>query len=93
MATQGLFQEVGSEIAATAPLSEGMTLEVIHHPTGQGDVNALGTGGVRHRSRAGSRGLALDPLLQLLNQILKERHDFVKICSQHFNDIVQDKIA
>ena len=79
MTTQGFFQQVGGQIAATASFSEGMTLEVIHHPAGQSDVNALGTGGVRHRSRAGSRGLALNPLLQLLNQILKERHDFVKI--------------
>lgn len=93
MATQGLFQQIGSQIAATAPFSEGMTLEVMHHPAGQGDVDALGAGGVRHRSRAGSRALALDPLLQLLNQILKERHDFVKICSQFVNDIVLDKIA
>ena len=79
MATQGLFQQTGGQIAATAPFSEGMTLEVIHHPAGQGDVDALGTSGVRHRGRAGSRGMALDPLLQLLNQILKERHDFVNI--------------
>ena len=93
MATQGLFQEVGSEIAATTPFSESVALEVIHHPAGQGDIDALRTGGVSHRRRAGSRGLALDPLLQLLNQILKERHDFVKICSQFINDIVLDKIA
>ena len=93
MATQSLLQEIGGQIAATAPLSEGMTLEVIHHPAGQGDVDALGAGGVRHRSRAGSRGLAFNPLLQLLNQILKERHDFVKICSHEINDIVLDKIA
>ena len=79
MTTQGLFQQIGGQIAATAPFSEGMTLEVIHHPAGQGDIDALRTGGVRHRRRAGSRDLALDPLLQLLNQILKERHDFVKI--------------
>ena len=93
MTTQGFFQQIGGQIAATAPFSEGMTLEVIHHPAGQGDVDALGAGGVRHRSRAGSRGLALDPLLQLLNQILKERHDLVKICSQSINDIVLDEIA
>ena len=93
MTTQRLLQQVGGKIAATAPFSEGMTLEVIHHPAGQGDVDALGTGGVRHRGRAGSRGLPLDPLLQLLNQILKERHDFVKICSHQINDIVLDKIA
>ena len=93
MTTQGLFQQVGGEIAATAPFSESMALEVIHHPAGQGDVDALRAGRIRHRSRAGSRGLALDPLLQLLNQILKERHDFVKICSHQINDIVLDKIA
>ena len=93
MTTQGLFQQIGGQIAATAPFSEGMTLEVIHHPAGQGDVDALGAGGVRHRSRAGSCGLAFNPLLQLLNQILKERHDFVKICSHKTNDIVLDKIA
>lgn len=79
MTTQGLFQQVGGEIAATAPFSESMALEVIHHPAGQGDVDALRAGRIRHRSRAGSRGLAFNPLLQLLNQILKERHDFVKI--------------
>ena len=79
MATQRILQQIGGQIAATAPLSEGMSLEVIHHPAGQGDVDALGAGGVRHRSRAGSRGLAFNPLLQLLNQILKERHVFVKI--------------
>ena len=56
-----------------------MTLEVIHNPAGQGDVDALGAGGIRNRSRAGSRGLALNPLRHLLIQILKERHDFVKI--------------
>ena len=93
MTTQGLLQKIGGQIAATAPFSEGMTLEVIHHPAGQGDVDALGAGSIRHRSRAGSRGLALNPLLQLLNQILKERHDFVKIRSHKTNDIVLDKIA
>ena len=93
MTTHGLFQQIGGQIAATASFSEGMTLEVIHHPAGQGDVDALGAGGVRHCSRAGSRGLALDPLLQLLNQILKERHDFVKIYSHYMSNIVLDKIA
>ena len=79
MTTQGLFQQVGGQISATAPLGEGMALEVIHHPAGQSDVDALGTSGIRHRRRAGSCGLPLDPLLQLLNQVLKERHDYVKI--------------
>ena len=70
-----------------------MALEIIHHPAGQGDVDALRASRIRHRSRAGSRSLALDPLLQLLNQILKERHYYVKICSQCINDIVLDEIA
>ena len=93
MTTQGLLQQVSGQIAATAPFGEGMALEVIHHPAGQGDVDALGAGGVRHRSRAGSSGLPLNPLLQLLNQILEKRHDFVKIYSQDINGIVLDKIA
>ena len=79
MTTQGLFQQVGGQIPATAPLGEGMALKVIHHPAGQSDVDALGTSGIRHRSCAGRCGLPLDPLLQLVNQVLKERHDFVKI--------------
>ena len=82
MATQGLFQQIGGQIAATAPFSEGMTLEVIHHPAGQGDIDALRTSRIRHRSRAWGHGLTLDPLLQLLNQVLKKGHDFVKIYSQ-----------
>ena len=93
MTTQGLLQQIGGQIAATAPFGEGMALEVIHHPAGQGDVDALRTSRIRHRSRAGSSGLPLNPLLQLLNQILKERHDFVKICSHEINNIVLDKIA
>ena len=35
MTTQGFFQQIGGQIAATAPFCEGMTLEVIHHPAGQ----------------------------------------------------------
>ena len=93
MTTQSVLQQIGGQIAATAPLGESMALEVIHHPTGEGDIDALRTGRIRHRSRAGSRDLPLNPLLQLLNQILKKRHDFVKICSQFINDIVLDKIA
>ena len=93
MTTQGLLQEVGGQIAATASLGEGMALEIIHDPAGQGDVDPLRTGGIRHRRRAGNRGLTLDPLLQLLNQILKQRHDFVKICTHSRIDIVLDKIA
>ena len=93
MTTQGLLEQIGGQVAAAAPFGEGMALEVIHHAAGQGDVDALRTGRIRHRSRAGSSGLPLNPLLQLLNQILEKRHDFVKIYSQDTNDIVLDKIA
>ena len=93
MATQSFLQKIGGQIAATAPLGKGMTLEVIHHPAGKGDIDALRTGRIRHRSRAGSSGLAFNPLLQLLNQILKERHDFVIIFSLYVNDTVRDKVA
>jgi len=41
----------------------------------------------------GAAAWLFNPLLQLLNQILKERHDFVKIYSHRTNDIVLDKIA
>ena len=70
-----------------------MALEVIHHPAGQGDVDALGTSRIRHRSRAGSHGLPFDPLLQLLNQILKEGHGSVNIFTQYKRNIVQARIA
>ena len=93
MTTQGVFQQIGGQISTTAPLGESMPLEVIHHPPGEGDVDALRTGRIRHCSRAGSGGLPLDPLLQLLNQILKKRHDSVQISSQYQHNFVQDKVA
>ena len=70
-----------------------MALEVVHHTARQGDVDALRTGRIRYRSRAGSHGLPFDPLLQLLNQILKEGHDSVNIFSQYRHNIVQARIA
>ena len=79
MTTQGLFQQIGGQISATASLGESMPLEVIHHPPRQGDIDALRTSRIRHRSRAWGHGLTLDPLLQLLNQVLKEGHDNVNI--------------
>ncbi len=82
MTTQGLFQQIGGQIPTTAPFGESMPLEVIHHPARQGDVDALGTSCISHRGRAWGRGLALDPLLQFLNQILKEGHFIVNILLQ-----------
>ena len=82
MTTQGLFQQISGQISTTAPLGESMPLEVIHHPPRQGDIDALRTSRIRHRSRAWGHGLTLDPLLQLLNQVLKEGHDNVNISTQ-----------
>ena len=82
MTTQGLFQQIGGQISATAPLGESMPLEVIHHSSGQGDIDALRTSRIRHRSRAWGHDLTLDPLLQLLNQILEKGHDNVNILTQ-----------
>ena len=53
----------------------------------------LRTSRIRHRSRARSHGLTLDPLLQLLNQILKEGHDNVNIFTQYKHNIVLNRIA
>ena len=82
MTTQGLFQQIGGQISATASLGKSMPLEVIHHSSGQGDIDALRTSRIRHRSRAWGHDLTLDPLLQLLNQILEKGHDNVNILTQ-----------
>ena len=75
MASQRLLQQIGSEIAAAPPFLKGMPLEFIHHAPRQRDVDALGAGGLRHIGAAGGWSRAIEPLLQLLNQILKKRHE------------------
>ena len=88
MPAQRLLQEVGGKVAATAAFLQGMTLEIIHHTARQGDVDPLGAGRVSHISTAGDRPMAIDPLLQLLNQILKKRHDLVLIFHLYCNEFV-----
>ena len=75
MAAQSLLHQISRQIAATAAFLEGMALQFVHHPARQGDVDALGTGGISHSSTAGRRSLSFKTLLQLLNQILKKWHD------------------
>ena len=79
MPAQRLLQEVSGKVAATAAFLKGMTLEIIHHTARQGDVDPLGAGCIRHIGAAGGGPMAIDPLLQLLNKVLKKRHDFVFI--------------
>ena len=77
MPAQRLLKEIGGEIAATAALLQGMTFEFIHHATRQSDVDPLRTGRICHVSTARRRVVRIESLLQLLHQILKNRHDYV----------------
>ena len=77
MPAQRLLQEVSGKVAATAALVESMTLQFIHHTARQGDVDPLRVGRIRHIGAAGGGAMAIDPLLQLLNKVLKKRHDSV----------------
>ena len=88
MTAEGVFDQKGREVAATAPLLEGMPLEIVHYAAGQGDVDPLGTGGIGDGGRAGSRFGGGQPLLQLLHEILKYWHDSVKIYTQYRCNIV-----
>ena len=83
MPSQRLLKEVSGEIAATATLFQGMTLEFIHDPAWQGDIDPLGAGRISHVSTARRRIARIESLLQLLHQILKQRHDIVCIYSQY----------
>ena len=82
MASQRLLQQVGGEIAAASPFLQGMTLEFAHHAPRQRHVDAVGAGGLRHISTAGGWSRAVEPLLQLLNKILKKRHEVKSISAQ-----------
>lgn len=71
MTAQTVLDQKGSKVAATSSFMQGMTLELVHDPPRQGDVDPLGTGGIRHLTRAGGSGTLLEPLLQLKPQLLK----------------------
>ena len=79
MPSQRLLKEISGEIAATATLFQGMTLEFIHDPAWQGDIDPLGAGRISHVGTAGRWVLAVETFLQLLHQILNKRHDFASI--------------
>ena len=71
MAAQTVFDQEGRQIATASSLMQGMTLEIIHDPARQGDVDPLGAGGIHHLSRAEGEFL-LEPLLQLKPQLLEK---------------------
>ena len=48
MTAQTVFNQKRRQIATTASLMQGMTLEIVHHPLRQGDIDPLGTGSIRH---------------------------------------------
>ena len=79
MPAQRLLQEVSGKVAATAALVQSMTLQFIHHTARQGDIDSLGAGCISHIGATGGGPMAIDPLLQLLNKVLKKRHVFVFI--------------
>ena len=52
-----------------------MTLQRVHHTTGKSDIDALRARSVSDGSTAGSRGVSLETLLQLVNKVLKDWHE------------------
>ncbi len=63
MAAQGLLHQISREVAAAATFLQRMALQLIHHSARQGDIDALGTGGISHGSTAGSWRVSLEALL------------------------------
>ena len=72
MAAQTVFDQEGRQIATASSLMQGMTLEIIHDPARQGDVDPLGAGGIRHLSSAEGGSSLLEPLLQLKPYLLEK---------------------
>ena len=75
MSPKSLLQQISREIAATAAFGKSMPLEIVHDTARKSHIDAFRTGGIRHSSAAGSRGISIKTLLQLLNQVLDDRHD------------------
>ena len=74
VASQRLLQQVGGEIAAAPPFFKGMPLEFIHHAPGSVTLMRSSWRPPPHR-RCWGLGQAIEQVLQLLNQILKKRHE------------------
>lgn len=72
MAPQAVFDQKRRQIAEAASLVKGTTFEIIHHAAWQGDIDAFGTGGIGDFTTARNRSGGVEPLLQLLHQILEQ---------------------
>ena len=72
---EGLLDQISREIPTTAPFIQGMTLQRVHHTPGKRDIDALRARSVSDGSTAGSRGVSLEALLQLVNKVLKDWHE------------------
>ena len=71
MTAQTVFNQKRRQISTAASLLQGMPLEIVHDPLRQGDVDPLGTGGIRHLTCAEGGSPLLEPLLQLKPQLLE----------------------
>ena len=63
MTTQPLFKQIGRQVAAAPAFSQGMALEIVHDPSRQGHIDALGTGGIGNSGSGGNRHTILELLL------------------------------
>ena len=79
MAPESFLQQISREISATASFGQSMPLEIIHDTAREGHIDAFRTGSIRHSRAAGSRGISIKALLQLLNQVLENWHDMGEI--------------
>ena len=79
MPPESLLQQVSREIAATAAFGQSMPLQIVHDTAREGHIDAFRTGGICHSRAAGSCGISIKALLQLLNQVVENWHDIVAI--------------
>ena len=63
MTTQSLFKQIGRKVAAAPAFSQGMALQIVHDPSRQRHIDALGAGGIGNSGSGGNRRTILKLLL------------------------------
>ena len=63
MTTQSLFKQIGRKVAAAPAFSQGMALQIVHDPSRQRHIDALGAGGIGNSGSGGNRHTILKLLL------------------------------